>query len=322
MSGKSNHPKNQHYVPQFLLRNFAPERQEQVHVYDKLNERSFLSSTRNVAAEAGFYDFEHDGEQVSLEPFMTRIETSVAGAIKNILLNRSLICLSQDDRIAISIFAAVQMLRVRGSRHRIQSLNNAIRSALANRGIDPALFAPEMSNEEAKLVSINGIQDTIEYAEHFHEKAWILHQAPPYSPFYTSDNPITLFNSQRAFGRGNLGLTSPGIEIYLPLSKEFSICFFCRSSYQSIVACMQLAETKMKQTGSGAIDLSELQQIVDAVTDGTPLALLPDNVTHQNSLQVKYSSRFIYSSANDFALVESMLSSHPELKTPPEIRSE
>ena len=322
MTTKPNHPKNQHTVPQFLLRNFAAGRQEQVYAFDKLNGRSFISSTRNIAAEAGFYDFEHDGEQASLEPFMTRMETFVVGAIKSILHKQSLSHLSIEDRVAISLFAAVQMLRVRGNRHRIQSINGAIRRALTDRRIDPAVFAPEMSNDDAKRASINSIQDALEYAEHFYEKAWILHQAPHCSPLYTSDNPITLHNMQKDFGRGNLGLTSPGIEIYLPLSKHFSICFFCLSSYQRILDAMHLAESMRKGDGTCPVDMSEVQLIVDAVTKGTPLALLPDNVTHQNSLQVKYSSRFVYSSSDDFALVQSMLASHPELKTPPEIRAE
>ena len=48
------HAKRQHYVPRFLLRNFAPAREEQVHVYDKSNDRVFRAHIANVAAESGF----------------------------------------------------------------------------------------------------------------------------------------------------------------------------------------------------------------------------------------------------------------------------
>jgi uncharacterized protein DUF4238 len=49
--------KNQHTVPQSYLRRFAVQR-DMIWVFDKVTRRSFLTNVRNVASEAGFYDFD------------------------------------------------------------------------------------------------------------------------------------------------------------------------------------------------------------------------------------------------------------------------
>ena len=50
--------KNQHYVPQFILRNFTVGDGKQIHVFDKQDEKSFRTNIRNIAAETGFYNFD------------------------------------------------------------------------------------------------------------------------------------------------------------------------------------------------------------------------------------------------------------------------
>ncbi|MDB5789306.1 DUF4238 domain-containing protein [Caballeronia mineralivorans] len=49
--------KVQHYVPQFLLRNFGTGKKDQLHVFNKATDKTFLTNARNVAAESRFYDF-------------------------------------------------------------------------------------------------------------------------------------------------------------------------------------------------------------------------------------------------------------------------
>src|SRR5207249_1516181 len=56
MTDKHSWAKTQHYVPQFLLKNFAVAEREQIHVFDKREERAFRAHVRRVAAENGLYD--------------------------------------------------------------------------------------------------------------------------------------------------------------------------------------------------------------------------------------------------------------------------
>ena len=45
----------------------------------------------------------------------------------------------------------------------------------------------------------------------------------------------------------------------------------------------------------------------DGLVNGTPIRVVEDNVTLINSLQVVYSSRFVYCESNAFELVERMI---------------
>ena len=57
--------KKQHYVPQFLLKKFAFRKKPtaQVWVMDKLKEKCFLSSTKDIAHENRFYECQNgDGD--------------------------------------------------------------------------------------------------------------------------------------------------------------------------------------------------------------------------------------------------------------------
>lgn len=314
-----NHPKNQHYVPQFLLRNFTIGKKKRVYVFDKLLGKSFQTSTRNIAAESGFYDYERDGKQYSLEPFMGQMEAEASGVIKRVIKQQSLAQLNNNDRVSLSLFAAIQQLRVKSVRHRINSMNSGLRRVLTERGFTCEDVLPEMNEDDVKQMSIEHIQMAKEFSKHFYDKAWLLQRAPKSKLLYTSDNPITLHNLVEQPGRGNLGLTSPGIEIYLPISKHFSICFLCDSMKQAIDQGVQNADSIQQLLGYYPMDITPLQRIDHVIKTGKPDSLHPENVTHQNSLQVLYSSRFIYSATNDFELVKSMITENPQIKHPPEI---
>src|SRR6266542_326641 len=131
-----NHPKNQHYVPQFLLRNFTNPK-GQLSVFDKAKEKSFSTSPRGIAAEAWFYDFVDDrGDPQSFEHVLGSLVANVSGIIARIIEKQSLAHLTTDERIGLSFFAAVPQLRVKAMRERAQSLNTGILRVLAERGID------------------------------------------------------------------------------------------------------------------------------------------------------------------------------------------
>jgi hypothetical protein len=154
----SNHPKNQHYVPQFLLRGFTNEN-GQVFVFDMATDRTFPASPRGVAAEARFYDFiDGSGAPHSLEHFLGSMEAKVAGIIGGVLDRQSLGHLTRDDRVFISLFAAVQQLRVKAVRQRMQSLNAGILRVLAERGIEPGDVVQEMNDDDVKRQAVARIQ--------------------------------------------------------------------------------------------------------------------------------------------------------------------
>ena len=59
---------NQHYVPQFILRQFlSNQKKEQVTVFDKKTGKIFITGIRNIMAERRFNNFTFESFDVVLE---------------------------------------------------------------------------------------------------------------------------------------------------------------------------------------------------------------------------------------------------------------
>ena len=63
----SNTPKKQHYVPQFLLRNFATENTEKLFTFDKQQDKIFSTTVKDSASEKGFYNIQGLSGKYTLE---------------------------------------------------------------------------------------------------------------------------------------------------------------------------------------------------------------------------------------------------------------
>lgn len=263
-----NRPKNQHTVPQFLLRNFTAARSDRLFAFDKQSQRTFATTTRNVAAEARFYDFEYV-EDASLEPLMTRMESDVSPIIDAILRNDSICGLTNEERVKISLFSAVQQLRVKRARELVESLIAGVRNVLDARGIDPGDVVPALNSADARHCSLLQIELAKELSEYFFNKAWILQLAPEGTTFYTSDNPVVQHSLIRRQGRG-VGITTPGVEIYFPISNQFSICFLCDTWRQAISQGLARAEEIKRLSGACPVDVSELRRLAHAIETVPP----------------------------------------------------
>ena len=140
-----------------------------------------------------------------------------------------------------------------------------------------------------------------------------LYRAPEGKPLHISDNPVTLHNSAAP---NKLGLSSPGIEIHLPISRSFAICFMCRTAIRLMHQGLVDAAAFERQFGHSPADATPIRSLAQAVASGTPDLLLSENVDHLNSLQVRYSSRFVVSPAENFELAKLMIGKAPRLKAP------
>src|SRR5208283_4318420 len=107
----------QHYVPQFILKNFACNpKGTQVWSFNKKTSKIFPADIRKAASEKGFYDVEIDGEEFSFDPALSQLESYAARIIKIILNEESLENLSLDDKAVLSYFFAAQYARTRQPR--------------------------------------------------------------------------------------------------------------------------------------------------------------------------------------------------------------
>jgi hypothetical protein len=297
-------PKVQHYVSQFLLRNFGSCANNQIFVFDKRRDRNFRTNSRNIASESRFYDFEWDGGTLSLEPWLSKLEAQAAPVIAEILRADSLAALSPSDRKTLCNFLAVQLTRSRAFREQWMELPTVLRDHIISHGDTVASgsqaedFLRPLTENEAKGETASFIlQSVSELAPHFVDKIWVLAATTPEDPFFTSDNPLT---RQNLINNGNLGLAVPGIEIYLPFSPVRALTMWC----PSLVSPIREAVAARASSGTG---LRAGLELIRAVDSGKPLQYDHQNVRNFNSLQVAQSERYIFSCGADFGLAREMI---------------
>lgn len=313
----SAEPKNHHYVPQFLLRNFSYDTKK-VHVFDKHDQRQFRANVRNVASENYFYDLNIDGSVISLENFITEIEDATAPLLKSIVEQNSLKFLSETDRAMISIFVWIQLNRTRESREQIDSFSRHFEDVLAlHYGINAKELRPEQvakigySKDKAetdKLILSQFLAGN-ELDKHIFDKYWILSQNKTNLPLWISDHPVTiqsLDGSDRS-----LGITSEGVQINIPLTPNLNLSFICNSVIARMRLIWQryLLERTLSQNLSPQFEEEErIKSFLSDMFEKQVIDLSESNVIHLNHLQVKSSYRYIYGSKDDFNLAKEMIS--------------
>lgn len=343
-------PIQQHYIPQFLLRQFSAGNRGRVHVLDKQDGRVFSPAVKKVAAQRGFYNVPQDitrkivekvlGKDhyiadeylISLEPALGRMESEAAGVIDNIVRNESLSELNEQDRVILALFATLQYLRVPRQRDLYAQVNDALRQHIGS-FIEKEGEELESELRRLGLGKLTPSQEAQWHLEHlmlapdylpfFLQKTWLLQRVPVDEPLYIGDDPVTVWNhgprgnasSPRGFGIGTLKS-----EIALPLSPRLCLVMLCPSILAEFKAKLQMLD-QLSAAGfcPDPVDVAPARALVQAAEAGLPLDLSADNVTHFNSRQVRASSRYVYASNGEFTLARQMLADDPQLRSGPRL---
>ena len=128
-----------------------------------------------------------------------------------------------------------------------------------------------------------------------------------------------MYNHKPRPGRGNLGIALDWIEIQMPISKKLSLTFVCSRMINEMMEKLGRYKQLRSFRINLPVDTREVEELEYAIESGNVRELRPENVEFHNSLQVIHSSRFIYSSKNDFSLVQDMLTTNPECMHSPRI---
>jgi len=336
----------QHYVPQVLLRLHANDPSakrgaEQVWCFDKQTDKVFSANIRGVLAGTRFYEVEVNGKTLSLEEPLSEIEGLLSPVLARLVREQKLASLSNEDRFTIASFCAVQMLRTQGFRNRIKDFNESVAEALRKRGIDPSKVSnfKTLTDEEVKAFSMDMLADAPQkYAPHFLSKFWHLIGTMPDDAFHVGDHPVVVDND---FGRGpgTLGLASPGVTIYLPLSPTLCLAMTDPTLIEELFEGARLVRTgyeefekRIEADGFPARGMAFLKamkenrdrvnQQIGPMESGMPAAHEPQVVTRVNSLQMLYAGRWIVSSKRDFSLPLRMLADDPGLRARQQLKVE
>ena len=145
-------------------------------------------------------------------------------------------------------------------------------------------FFPEPTVDDTKEFQARFLIDMSDFfTDVLLRMKWILVSNQTKMPFWTSDNPIFRYNPHKAELVGNLGLESPGIQLYIPVSPILAITICDPFEYADIA--------------------SELP------------AFAP-SVDFNNSGQVINSRQYVFSPNDNFDLAQKMMSKDPKLANP------
>lgn len=313
----------QHYIPKFLLKQFGSGKKDHVYVFDKHTGKAFRSSARKIAAEYSLYDFAFKGAAVTLEPGLASLENEAAKFVSRILRERRLGILDGLERGHLARFLAVQMVRTPAQWEMSREAFGRMETWLRAKGMRESWFEPpaELGTREnaEKAMMARAISNAPrDFGPALIEKDWVLLSTDRSAPFVIGDHPFAMHNQVDRGPRGNLGLLVEGIEVYFPLSPQLTLALWCPSHRKFLVdgneRLTAMSETQPWLAERFRGGWANALDIMQAITSGTPLPSMPENVLFSNSLQIANAERYVFSSDDDFELVEDMIRKNPELR--------
>jgi hypothetical protein len=181
---------------------------------------------------------------------------------------------------------------------------------------------PPVNEEELRVDRAIAIANSNDFVPYFFGKTWLLLKTTKGRPLYISDNPISLKNTYDHTPLGSLGLAVQGIEVYMPLSKTLSLAMWCPSLEAELNRGMDMVNF-LSKTNSGLLNslpgLGSFEELMKGIRTGSAVPLTSENLLNLNSLQVIFSSRFLFSSKNDFSVAEKMIDLHPAAREGPKL---
>ncbi len=282
-----------------------------------------------------FNSIETDRGTLSLEHFISQIESRAAPIVRRIIDTKAAGALSADDREILFTFVALQFIRGTGHRAQFQDIAGKLRDELERRGIPPEHNPIRVPDDKAaKLAALHGIATAIpEFSQHLRSKDIVVFKAPPDHEFIIGDNPVVMDNHREFRFGGNLGLAVPGIEIYLPLNAQLTLGLWAPDLVNDIRATIRSArkardeQLVLRTLGAGTCyqqtvaftqlldsKIAYAENLLREVESGGPVLCDVDNMDRFNSMQVVYAERYLASASGRFDLAKRMLDAMPDLR--------
>lgn len=106
-------PIRHHYIPQFILRNFCFNDNNELYYYDKESQETTIRNTRDVFMEKNLYrdEINYSNNPTQIEKDLSRFENEVSQIINGRFLNDKEITLTFDEEERLRIFFAIMGFR-------------------------------------------------------------------------------------------------------------------------------------------------------------------------------------------------------------------
>ena len=315
--------KKQHYVPRCYLKAFVIPGTLQVHVYDKVTKRPRINNYEDVASENYFHDLsiteeersiltevlEANGKSIDdidvqyiehlfandIEPVFSGLLEGLRNAADNFTpwYIKNCRILNMRQKIEFAFMLALQYIRTKGTRNRISDMLDCFQQAVEARA------ASGKKENWSKFLDVNvkgthnemlmDIDNVLQLALSFLKHKWCLCINQTGMPIITSDNPIAtmahVWNGPVAMG----GINSEGVEIAFPIAPN-AILVMVDDDYHSL-----------------------------PIHDLAFVPMSEESVEYYNAMQVRRAERCLFSSVQDFGVVERILAKHPDMFETPRV---
>lgn len=236
---------NQHYVPQFLLKNFSYDRRRKIINVFNLADSSFdLATNPNVKEERikikkRFQkDFFYDTDNV-IENFLeVNIEGPASTVIKSIV-HKNHLNLSSEEKIKLFRFISSLSSRTPEALKQADSMlnfnfNQSVRELLRLHNLDEKIAEEGnfVFNDKSlvSLSALNGI--TLHQAFNDLELAFVFNKSN--RDFYISDHPIFSYNwfYRKSCHPEVTSIFAKGLQIFFPVSYNLTLCLYDPETYK------------------------------------------------------------------------------------------
>lgn len=278
----STYGTKQHSLSQELLRRFSiADKDGQVYVLSKTDNKVFNSSTLNLAGQKGHFDLSPSiQEGVTVDDVFSKHESAGNRVIKKIVEAKHLHCLTTKDRAALSRWVIVLFTASQSERNSYLDIHSEIHHRHAARGGNT--FGVNETPEHAQAVFMSMVQSNpLRLAKYINRRMWILRK--PAGEYVIGDSAIGRINTRVDEEYSNISIVNDEVDIVLPLSPVISLHMFTHLNRSEYVAadCLRVPE----------------DDSIDVIQDTENETLL------LNFLQMNYSERQVYA-CSDLVLEE------------------
>lgn len=302
----SDGSKKHHFVPRSLLKNFCNE-DGRLFVFDKTTKKSFSSTIENAGHENHFNSIDLEGTKLNFEKLFDEIDSDQAVLIRKLIAFENQWKLTETEKWKLAYFTMVQSYRTKLNRTSIVELSASIQDWVNELNKNGA-FEPMdigLGMEQSKIISIGQIEDIPKHVHHLTERKISIVRAATGHGFYCSDNPVVLYNP---FPYLRVGFGGVGTEICFPISKNLLLCFTCATTARKI------EHTYHKYRSNGIEIPEEIERLYRGLYLQQIVTMDSKFVDFFNHLQVRSSSRFLYSATAEFGVAKGMIEQAPDLK--------
>ena len=331
ITGNDKLPRFNHYVPKFVLENFAQS--GKLSIFDKHNFRQFKLPPYRAMGEKDFTNVRIGDRLLSFENKFTSIENLAAPVIGRIVEQRSLTSLDPMDQATLHTFVVVQFLRSKRRRSDQAAIGLEIKRRWPEANLNPT--HNEIVDEEFEKFS--SLEFAFSNLEEFTsilvpKHSYLLIKDCP-GELYISDNPMVMHNNKKYGPYGNIGLAVPHIEIYYPLSADIVLAYMCpltmreteevhykaKKEVNSLISRMFMSPLGLSMADrihieESRAELRRAENYYAMIKNDRVAAISSENLLFLNSLQIMNSFRYLACRTNDFTFATKALLEKPHWK--------